>query len=73
MTNPTKEANCRVLGDGCGVGDHDHVAMSTPMDVKRQEFKDSPRFDGKAIDRARERATTKERRFGDVRPLGGNK
>lgn len=71
--NPQKCANCKVLGDGSGSGDHDHVAMSTPMDVKRAEFKEAPRYDEGAIDRARERATTKERRFGDVRPLGGNK
>lgn len=73
MANPSKMANCKVLGDGSDAADHDHVAMSTPMDVKRTEYAEAPRFDSKVIDRARERQTTKARRFGDARPLGGNK
>lgn len=71
--NPQKQANCCVLGDGSGSGDHAHVSKRTPLQTKKKEMTDDLSFKGDAIDRDREKATTKARRGGNVRPLdGGN-
>ena len=68
MSNPTKEANCKVLGDGTGSGDSDHVSMATPFQTKKKEIMNDPQY---KIMSGREAATTRARRGGNVRPLDG--
>lgn len=72
--NPHKKANCEVLGDGSNAADSAHVSMTTPMKTKRAEIMNDPQYrtnlnDG--FDTKREKATTKARREGNVRPLDG--
>ena len=69
------ESNCSVLGDGSQKGDHAHVTKSTPLDLKRREFQEAKQYRTELapdIDSKREAATTRARRTGNVRPLGGN-
>jgi hypothetical protein len=75
MANPSKTANCEVLGDGCGANDHSHVSMTTPFKTKRKEYENDPMYktdNNSDLDPKREAATTRARR-NDARPLGGNK
>jgi hypothetical protein len=71
MANPKKIANCSVLGDGASPEHFSHVAKTTPRQTKVKEIKESPQYQSEAMDPKREKAVTKARRYGDVRPLGG--
>ena len=71
MSNPAKIANCEVLGDGTNTGDFAHIARTTPRKTKVNEIKESPQYQSEAMGRKREKAVTKARRYGDVKPLGG--
>ena len=67
-----KETNCRVLGTGSNPSDYEHVKTGNPMDLKRREFANDPRYTTELapdIDPRRESATTRARRAGNVRPL----
>ena len=72
--NPTKEANCCVLGDGSNAADHAHVSVTTPQKTKKKEYANDPMYktdNNSDIDPKREAATTRARRGGNVRPLDG--
>jgi hypothetical protein len=66
--------NCNVLQEGNDPSDHAHVKKQTPMQTKRAEIMSDPMYrtdlnDG--LNTERQRATTRARREGNVRPLGG--
>ena len=70
-----KETNCRVLGAGSEPEDFAHVTKSTPLDLKRREFQETKQYKTELapdINQAREKAVSRARRAGNVRPLGGN-
>ncbi len=72
MKKNQKGNNCKVLGT-CAE-EADFVKRQTPMQTKRAEIYNSPEYRTEfenGIDPKREAATTKARRFGNVRPLGG--
>jgi hypothetical protein len=72
--NPSKMANCCVLGDGSGSEDHAHVSVGTPMKLKKKEYAEDPmyRTTQKPKDMSsREKKVTAARRGGAVRPLDG--
>ena len=69
-----KENNCPVLQQGDNAEDHAHVKRVTPFDTKRAEIYNDPMYttnlnDG--FDIERQKATTRARRDGKARPLGG--
>jgi hypothetical protein len=73
--NPQKLSNVPILGDGTNPNDSAHVSKSTPLDLKVKEIKNDPRYQTEfenGIDPKREAATTKARRDGQTRPLGGS-
>ena len=52
----------------------DYVSTSTPMQLKKREYMNSPEYKTKAesdLNRSREKAVTAARREGNVRPLDG--
>lgn len=63
-----KENNCRVLGTSRE--DADYITSSSPMQTKKKQML-SAREAGTGA--AREKATTKARRGGNVRPLDGGR
>ena len=66
------ESNCRVLGNGSKPEDFAHVIKSTPLDLKRREFQESKQYKTELapdINPAREKAVSRARRAGNVRPL----
>lgn len=70
-----KENNCPVLGQGSNTQDHSHVKRTTPFETKRREIYNDPMYatnlnDGFNVER--QKSTTRARRDGKVRPLGGN-
>lgn len=69
--NPSKMANCGVLGDGSNAVDHAHVSKITPMQTKKKEIMGDPQYQAQAMDKNREKAVTAARRGGNVRPLDG--
>jgi hypothetical protein len=72
--NPQKKANCEILGDGTNPSDSAHVSKRTPLSLKKKEIENDPRYRTEfesGIDPKREAATTKARRDGQTRPLGG--
>lgn len=74
MCNPTKEANCAVLGDGTGANDSAHVSRITPQQLKKREYANDPMYKtsvDSGLGPKREAAVTKARRDGNVRPLSG--
>lgn len=71
MANPTKEANCCVLGDGSQSSHHDHVKVQTPFQTKKKEVMNDPQYKNEAMSKSREKAVTAARRGGNVRPLDG--
>ena len=74
MANPQKMANCSVLGDGCGSGDHAHVSQITPQKLKKREYANDPMYRTEVdsgLGPKREAATTRASRGGNVRPLDG--
>jgi hypothetical protein len=69
-----KESNCPVLQQGDNAEDHAHVKKVTPFDTKRAEIYNDPQYRTQfenGIDPKREAATTRARRDGKTRPLGG--
>ena len=66
-----KENNCTVLQQGDNAEDHSHVKRQTPFQTRKQEIMNDPQYQSEAMDREREKATTRARRFGNTRPLGG--
>lgn len=72
MKRDSRGNNCRVLGTNAD--EADFVKRQTPIQTKRAEIYNSPEYRTEfenGIDPEREAATTKARRFGNVRPLGG--
>jgi hypothetical protein len=69
--NPSKEANCCVLGDGSNAADHSHVSMVTPFQTKKKEIMNDPQYKNEAMSKSREKSVTAARRGGNVRPLDG--
>lgn len=68
------ENNCRLLQTGDNAADHSHVTRQTPMQTKRKEIMNDPRYlteVDSGLGPKREAAATKARREGHVRPLGG--
>ena len=64
--------NCEVLGTDAEKATH--VKRQTPLATKRLEIMSDPRYVtdlNKGFDTDRQKATTKARRDGNVRPLGG--
>jgi hypothetical protein len=75
MTRDSQGNNCELLGTGANLSDHAHVTRQTPLATKKKEMMNDPRYTTKAesdLDPRREAATTRARRAGNVRPLGGN-
>jgi hypothetical protein len=69
------ESNCRVLGTGSKPEDFAHVKTGTPMDLKRREFQETKQYRTELapdINQAREKAVSRARRTGNVRPMGGS-
>jgi len=66
-----QDYNCNVLQTGDNPADHTHCKKQTPMQTRKAEIMQDPQYQSEAMDRAREKATTRARRFGNVRPLGG--
>jgi hypothetical protein len=70
----SQENNCRVLQLGNESEDHSHVSKITPQKLKKPEFEAS-RYEtdlNAGFDVERQKATTRARRSGNVRPLGGS-
>jgi hypothetical protein len=64
--------NCKVMGTSAE--EATHVRQVSPLDTKRAEIYNSPEYRTEfenGINPKREAATTKARRSGHVRPLGG--
>jgi hypothetical protein len=64
-------ANCDVLQEGNSLADHAHVSKATPLETKRKELEDDPRYRTEAapnINKGRQQRTTRMRRS-NVRPL----
>ena len=67
-----KETNCRVLGTNAD--EADYITKITPMQLKKREYANDPMYktkQGSDLNRSREKAVTKARRGGNVRPLDG--
>ncbi len=65
-------SNCEVLGTSAE--EADFVKRQTPMQTKRLEIMSDPRYAtdlDKGFNTDRQKATTKARRDGNVKPLGG--
>jgi hypothetical protein len=74
MPNPTQISNCEVLGDGSDPGDFAHISKTTPRKTKVKEVHGDLQYRtdlNAGFDVERQKATTKARREGSVRPLGG--
>ena len=74
MSNPKSISNVSVLGDGTNPSDSAHVTRKTPLDLKRKEFEETKQYRtdlNAGFNTKRQAATTRARRNGDVRPLGG--
>jgi hypothetical protein len=72
MKTDSRGNNCRVLGTNAD--EADFVKQASPMDTKRAEIYNSPEYKtdlNAGFSGPRQTATTKARRFGNVRPLGG--
>jgi hypothetical protein len=77
--NQNLNTNCSVLQTGDKPEDHSHISHSKPITLKRQEMSEDPKYTGRYhtsarpedMDVRRERAITKSRRGGAVRPLDG--
>jgi len=70
-----KDKNCAVLGDGSQPEDHAHVTKSTPLDLKRREFQQAEQYKTELapdINQTRDKAVSRARRVGNVRPLDGS-
>jgi hypothetical protein len=66
------ENNCRVLGTGDASEDFSHISKSTALDLKRQEFQETKQYRTELapdINQAREKAVSRARTRGNVRPL----
>jgi hypothetical protein len=64
--------NCQVLGTNAD--EADFVKRQTPMETKKAEIYNSPEYKtdlNAGFNGPRQRTTTKARRVGSVRPLGG--
>jgi hypothetical protein len=74
MNRDSQGNNCRILGTSREAADY--ISTSTPMELKKKEYENSPEYVTKAesdLNRSREKAVTAARRGGNVRPLdGGN-
>ncbi len=71
---PRGTANCRVLQEGNNPEDHAHHTKRTPMQTRRAEIMSDPMYQtdlDKGFDTKRQKATTRARREGNARPLGG--
>ena len=68
------KTNCKVIQTGEKKCDHSHVKKVSPIDTKREEMENDPKyktpFQG-GIDSKRVKDTRERRAFGRVRPLGG--
>lgn len=63
--------NCNVLQEGNRPEDHSHCKKQTPLETRRREIIEDPQYQSEATDSEREAATTRARRDGNTRPLGG--
>jgi hypothetical protein len=66
------ENNCRVLGTGDMPADFAHISTATPMDTKMKEMENDQRYRTNLtpdINQSREKAVSRARRTGNVRPL----
>src|SRR5262249_13166119 len=75
MNSAKPTNNCSVLGTGDNPADHAHVSVTTPMKTKLKEFQNDPIYGTKfanGMDPTREKAVTRARRQGNVRPIGGH-
>ncbi len=65
---PRGSANCRVFDPA----DDSHVSKVTPLQTKRKELEDDPRYNTELVpdtNKIRERRTTAKRRDKETRPL----
>jgi hypothetical protein len=72
MQRHSQGSNCALLGTGENASDHAHVTKSTPLDLKRREFRETKQYTTELtpdINQAREKAVSRARRTGNVRPL----
>lgn len=73
MNKDSRGNNCRVLGTDASAADY--ISTSTPMQLKKREFMNSPEYKTLAesdLNRSREKAVTAARQKGNVRPTGGH-
>jgi hypothetical protein len=64
-----KENNCRV--QGTQADEANYIKRQNPWTTRKLEILNSPQYQAEAMDREREKSTTRARRDTNVRPLNG--